>query len=95
MYISKWLRTAFILITVSVLYINASAQHSFPDTIYATRCTTPVRIDGMLTEPAWQEATPITNFSQREPQEGAAPTESTEVYILYDDHFLIIFLEFC
>ncbi len=41
------------------------------------------KLDGMLDDPLWQQATPITNFRQREPYEGQPPTERTEVRILY------------
>jgi hypothetical protein len=43
-------------------------------------------LDGTLDDPLWQHATPITNFLQREPYEGQAPTEQTEVRILYTKH---------
>ena len=43
-------------------------------------------MDGTLDDPLWQQATPITNFLQREPYEGQAPTEPTEVRILYTKH---------
>jgi len=43
-------------------------------------------LDGKLDDPLWQQATPISNFRQREPFEGQAPTEKTEVRILYDKH---------
>src|SRR5260370_12067354 len=43
-------------------------------------------MDGTLDDPLWQEATPITNFLQREPYEGQTPTEQTEVRILYTKH---------
>jgi len=41
------------------------------------------KLDGTLNDPLWQQATPITNFRQREPYEGQPPTERTEVRILY------------
>ncbi len=44
-----------------------------------------VEIDGELTEPDWQQATPIRQFIQFEPDAGAPLTEVTEVRILYDD----------
>src|SRR3954451_21728880 len=44
------------------------------------------RLDGTLNDPLWQQATPISNFLQREPFEGQTPTEKTEVRILYDKH---------
>lgn len=44
------------------------------------------KLDGTLDDPLWQQASPISNFLQREPYEGQAPTETTEVRILYDKH---------
>src|SRR3989475_12376356 len=49
-----------------------------------------VSIDGTLNEPLWQTAERVTGFTQRDPTEGAAPTESTVVYIAYDDAALYI-----
>lgn len=49
-----------------------------------------IRIDGRLDEPAWLLATPVTRFVQGEPTEGAAPAESTEVRLLFDDRSLYI-----
>ena len=53
--------------------------------VHATRTSTPPRIDGRLDEAAWDRARPITDFFQREPVEGAPPTERTQVRILFDD----------
>lgn len=50
----------------------------------------PPVIDGRLTDAAWQEATPITGFVQRELHEGAAVTERTEVRILTDGQALYV-----
>ena len=44
-----------------------------------------IRLDGRLDEPAWQTATPITDFTQAEPVEGAAPTDQMEVRFLFDE----------
>src|SRR5262249_52581625 len=44
------------------------------------------KMDGTLDDPLWQQATPITNFLQREPYEGQVPTEPPEVRILYTRH---------
>ncbi len=43
-----------------------------------------IAIDGRLDEAAWAAASPITDFKQQKPNEGEAPTENTEVRILYD-----------
>ena len=47
-------------------------------------------VDGVLAEPVWQRATAATGFRQREPLEGSAATELTEVRILYDDRNLYV-----
>src|SRR2546423_425883 len=49
-----------------------------------------VSIDGRLDEAAWARATPITDFHQQQPNEGAAPSEKTEVRVLFDDHALYV-----
>ena len=49
----------------------------------AVRVERAPKIDGTLSDPLWQQAQPITDFRQREPFEGKAPTETTEVRILY------------
>jgi hypothetical protein len=48
----------------------------------------PVTLDGRLDEPAWARATPIGALVQTEPDEGASPTEATEVRVLRDDETL-------
>src|ERR1700687_5644784 len=55
-------------------------------TAQASRVDRAPKMDGTLDDPLWQQATPITNFLQREPYEGQVPTEPTEVRILYTKH---------
>jgi len=45
-----------------------------------------VTLDGLLTEPCWQQAQAISNFRQRDPREGEPATEKTEVrVVLYQE----------
>src|SRR5260370_5994535 len=44
------------------------------------------RLDGTLDDQRWQSAKVITDFRQREPNEGEPATEKTEVRILYTRH---------
>jgi len=47
----------------------------------------PVELDGRLDEAAWAQAEPIGPLTQSEPDEGAPPSEATEVRVLrHDDH---------
>ena len=44
-----------------------------------------IRVDGRLDDEAWRQAIPITDFVQKEPNEGGSPTEDMEIRIVYDD----------
>ena len=45
-----------------------------------------VRVDGDLTDPIWSKAPAVTEFLQRDPTEGAAPTHPTEVRVALELH---------
>jgi hypothetical protein len=49
-----------------------------------------IRVDGRLDDEVWQRATPITDFIQKEPVEGAPPTDAMDVRIAYDDTVLYV-----
>jgi Domain of unknown function (DUF5916)/Carbohydrate family 9 binding domain-like len=55
-----------------------------------TRATSPIAVDGVLDEPAWEAAEPIGDLRQREPHEGEQATEPTEIKLLYDNQNLYI-----
>ncbi|MGZ3459287.1 MAG: carbohydrate binding family 9 domain-containing protein [Archangium sp.] len=58
--------------------------------LQAERITAPIRLDGLLDEPGWQAAPRFDSFVQLFPDEGAAPTERTELRVLYDDQNLYV-----
>jgi Domain of unknown function (DUF5916) len=49
-----------------------------------------IRVDGRLDDEAWRQAKPITDFIQKEPVEGAPPTDAMDVRIAYDDDVLYV-----
>src|SRR5687768_10580486 len=51
---------------------------------------TGISVDGRLDEPAWQSAQWRTDFRQKVPVEGGAPTGATEVAFVYDDDALYV-----
>ena len=55
-----------------------------------TRIATPIAVDGSLDEQAWVTAETIGDLVQRQPRPGQAPTERTDVKLLYDDSSLYI-----
>ena len=59
-------------------------------TLRAGALTSPIAIDGRLTEPAWQSAEAVDDFRQTDPVEGAPPTARTRVQVLVDSKSLII-----
>ena len=56
----------------------------------AVSAGTPIVVDGRFDEAVWSEAPVIGEFLQREPAEGAEPTERTEARIAYDDLALYV-----
>jgi len=59
-------------------------------TITAVQTETPLKVDGLLNDPAWQNALFQGQFTQREPDEGAPASEKTELGFLYNDNNLYI-----
>jgi hypothetical protein len=53
--------------------------------VAAMRATGAIRVDGVLDEPDWARAAPITGFLLIQNREGQAPSESTAVRVLFDD----------
>ena len=56
----------------------------------ATFTNAPPVIDGSLNDPEWSFAEPVTDFLQREPDNGQPGSERTEVRILYDEENIYI-----
>ena len=49
-----------------------------------------IRLDGRLDEEAWRDVPVLTDFVQKEPVEGAPPTDRMEVRFAYDDSALYV-----
>lgn len=76
----------FALLVLGLLLLatgHSFAQQSGPPIAFATRANHEPKLDGSLDDPVWLTAKPITDFRQREPNEGQPATERTEVRILY------------
>ncbi len=61
-----------------------------PPQITATYVDQAPDLDGRLDDAAWQGAMIVSDFTQVEPQDGTAPSERTEVCIVYDGSALYI-----
>ena len=49
-----------------------------------------IDLDGRIIEDAWNQAIPITDFTQQEPVEGDSPSHPTEIRVVYDQNRLYI-----
>lgn len=49
-----------------------------------------IRLDGRLDEQVWRLASPVTDFVQSEPVEGAPPTDPMDVRFIYDEDALFV-----
>lgn len=58
--------------------------------LHAQRTSAKLTIDGRLDEAAWAAAEPVSDLRQLQPDEGAPPSERTEVRVLYDDSALYV-----
>lgn len=84
---STSVRAKFLLfISLLILYAKLFS-HNFQNKVAtAFKTDESIKVDGILSEKAWENAISITDFVQLEPYEGQNPSERTEVKILYDDN---------
>jgi hypothetical protein len=62
---------------------NATTQESFQLTIQPTKG--PIKLDGILDEPAWNTVKAVSQFNKKFPNDIGAPKKQTEVKYLFDD----------
>jgi hypothetical protein len=68
----------------------ALAQQPADKVVRIVRAATPPVIDGVPNDAVWESAPLIDDFHQVRPSDGGAPSERTEVRLLYDDDYLYI-----
>ena len=74
-----------------LITLNLNAQgNGTKNEIKGVRIDVPPKIDGYLDDPAWKLASVVTEFYQREPDNGQPITEKTEVYVCYGEKHLYI-----
>ncbi len=61
-----------------------SDDSSDDEAIVAVFASTPPAIDGILDDAVWRAAVPATDFRQRNPVDGATPSESSELRVAFD-----------
>jgi hypothetical protein len=81
-------RLLFSLVLLLILFFEANAgiySDSIKSKVPAVRANETIKIDGILDESVWQRKG-VEDFTQRDPNEGAKPTENSEILVAYDDN---------
>ncbi|MEJ2184926.1 MAG: DUF5916 domain-containing protein [Gemmatimonadota bacterium] len=91
------LRAALVGVLCLALPATSMAQSVMPDDIStalpvaeAVPVSASVTLDGRLAEAAWQDAPPITHFTQTDPREGRPVTQPTQVRLIYTPDALYV-----
>jgi len=92
---------ALLALSVAGTPVPAAEAAARSNVVEAVRLDTPapnadgstaaaIRVDGDLTDAAWQRAPVITGFLQRDPKDGAPATYQTEARVAYDASFMYV-----
>jgi len=73
-----------------IAFTSFIASAGWAAEVRAVRVEKGPKIDGQLSDPAWQAAVPFADFRMVEPQPNSDPTERTELRVLYDEGNLYI-----
>ena len=82
---TKTLLLISVLITTSIYSINKPKDKN----VVAYRIEEKIKIDGLLSENLYSKPE-ISDFIQKDPNEGKPASEKTKVWVGYDDDFLYI-----
>ncbi|MFH2142085.1 MAG: DUF5916 domain-containing protein, partial [Bacteroidota bacterium] len=74
---------------VFICFISAYSQHDKKQ-IQAISTTTPIKVDGILSETEWQNVPVAKDFTEFSPNNGSSPYCLTEVRFLYDQSALYV-----
>lgn len=78
-------------VSIPALAFGQGAQNNGRKEAHAVRVDAgAIDVDGRLDDAAWRPARALTDFTQREPVEGAPPTDRMEVRFAYDDTALYV-----
>lgn len=81
-----------LFILLSHLSLSAQKKNAGFE-LHIHRASSPVRIDGIINEPAWQQADKAANFYMVLPMDSSHANVRTEVRMTYDDKFLYLVAE--
>ncbi len=85
-----WLAVLFLAGPVELTEAKAGAKQTSKRSHPSLRTSNPPRIDGDLSDQAWQSAPPSTGFTQTTPYPGQPASFQTIIRVLHDDQALYI-----
>jgi len=90
------MKTAALLFLAIALVVplhadDAAAGHP---PLQIKRTTSPIVIDGDLSDAAWKDAVPVTQWYETNPGDNVEPKVKSVGYLLYDDHYLYAGFDF-
>ncbi len=77
------------LIITLLLLVSFGFSTKVDKTVIAYKSKNEITIDGILNEDIWKNK-PVSNFIQKEPNEGEKATEKTNVWVAYDDSYIYV-----
>jgi hypothetical protein len=86
----SWHVLPLLVVTHAAVAAAAVEGPGRTQSLLAARTQGPVTVDGKLDEPGWVHAATFADFVQRFPDSGAAPSERTELRVLYDEDALYV-----
>ena len=87
------IRLAFVGVTLFLLAVPVAKAQDVQERKQARAFRVPdgaIRVDGRLDDEGWRTAAPITEFVQKEPDQGAPPTDRMDVRFVYDGAALYV-----
>lgn len=83
----KYYLLVFLLILLGLFNTNILAQVTEDDVVVIPKVEGSIRLDGRIDEAAWEQAKRV-QLIQNKPNYGSPPSETTEVYVGYDEDYI-------
>jgi hypothetical protein len=82
---------SYLLILILQISLLAAGKPSTQKVVSAQKIKDlNIELDGKLDEPIWKTATPVNDFTQKDPDEGKVASEETLVWVAYDNENLYV-----
>jgi len=82
------------LLCLGQVVSSAELKHPVPSPLPIVRLDEPIKVDGDLSDPGWQKATPIETWFETNPGDNLPPRVKSVGYLAYDDRFFYVGLRF-